>query len=149
MTLISYFLKKRLANGVPPMLSFYTLQNIYSGFHLKMITRKDLMCKKHHKSKWRNGLTFKKLRLNFGRGIYLERKRNFRKKIICSLNELKENREFLWNKGSYKIKLLTNPGKEIEETHKRLKYLKTTSFKKKKNKTKRTGEIKSEIAQQQ
>lgn len=34
--------------------------------------------------------------------------------------------EFLCNKGSYKMGLLTNSGKDIEKKHKMWKYLKTT-----------------------
>ena len=47
-------------------------------------------------------------------------------KIICILKEIKVSMEFLCNKGSYKMGLLTNSGKDIEKKHKMWKYLKTT-----------------------
>lgn len=88
--LVFFFFFKWLVNGNPPTLSFYTLQNRYSGLHLKMINRKDLTCKKHHKCKWGNGSMFKKLlRLNFGRGAYSGRKGNFRKDLCAISRNLK------------------------------------------------------------
>lgn len=81
----------------------------------------------------------KTIKTEFWKRSLLRKKRKFQERLMCNLKELKENIEALWNKGSYKIKLPTNPGKEIEETHEILKYLKTICFKKK---AERNGKVK-------